>query len=87
MLDETDGTGSVTCVTSETESVNAYRIGDLKGAPTIATATVSTEANGNAGQIVGVELRDRGHVYKGTPEVVIRNLSEPLRAKTPKRCP
>ena len=75
VLDETDGTGSVTCVTSETESVNAYRIGDLKGAPTIATATVGTEANGNAGQIVGVELRDRGHAYKGTPKVVIRNLS------------
>lgn len=66
----------MTCVTSETESsecLSALVIS--KGLRRLLTATVGTEANGNAGQIVGIELRDRGHAYKDTPKVVIRNLS------------
>lgn len=73
VIDETDGSGSVTCVTSNTEAVNAYRIGDPKGPLTIATATVGADAD--AGQIVGIQLRDRGHAYKSVPTVTIRNLS------------
>ncbi|HIW66477.1 MAG TPA: RagB/SusD family nutrient uptake outer membrane protein [Candidatus Alistipes intestinipullorum] len=73
VTDPVDNTSSVTCVTSNTEAVQAYRVGDVKGPLTIATATVGTEAD--EGKIVGIELRDRGHAYAGVPTVTIRNLS------------
>lgn len=73
VTDPTDGTASVTCVTSNTEAVQAYRVGDVHGPLTIASATVGT--GDEAGRIVDIRLRDRGHAYAGVPTVTVRNLA------------
>ena len=76
-----DNTASVTCTTEENKSPKAYRVGDVKGPLTIATAKLP-EILGSDGKpdtkatrpIESIVLLDRGHAYSETPKVVIRSL-------------
>jgi hypothetical protein len=81
IVDVTDNTASVTCTTEENKSPKAYRVGDVKGPLTIATAKLP-EILGSDGKpdtkatrpIESIVLLDRGHAYSETPKVVIRSL-------------
>lgn len=81
IVDVTDNTASVTCTTEENKSPKAYRVGDVKGPLTIATAKL-LEILGSDGKpdtkatrpIESIVLLDRGHAYSETPKVVIRSL-------------
>ena len=67
--DPENGSKSITCTTSETNAAKAYWDGTVEGPLSIAAATVGTN-----GAITEVVVKDRGHAYKGTPEVTIRNI-------------
>lgn len=81
IIDVTDNTSSVTCTTEEDKSPKAYRVGDVKGPLTIATAKLP-EILGSDGKpdtkttrpIESIVLLDRGHAYSATPKVIIRSL-------------
>ncbi|MDD4921960.1 MAG: RagB/SusD family nutrient uptake outer membrane protein [Bacteroidales bacterium] len=62
-----DGSSTTTTTTSETIQPIVYNTGFVKGAPTVASATVTS------GKITAVKLWDRGDVYATAPTVTIKS--------------